>query len=40
MKASAMAKSTNGKQFYGLDVGASLKLILGVEVKLKVGFNR
>jgi RHS repeat-associated protein len=40
MKASATGRSINGKQFYGLDVGASLKAILGVELKLKIGFNR
>jgi RHS repeat-associated protein len=40
MKASANGQSTNGKSFYGVDVGASLKVILGVELKLKIGFNR
>jgi hypothetical protein len=40
MKASATTQNTNGKTFYGLDVGAGAKLILGIDLKLKIGFNR
>ncbi len=39
VKASANIGTTNGKVFYGLDIGAGAKLILGVDLKLKLGFN-
>lgn len=33
-------KQDDGKVFYGLDVGASFKILLGVDLKLKLGFKR
>ncbi len=39
VKASANIGTTKGKGFYGLDIGAGAKLILGIDLKLKLGFN-
>jgi hypothetical protein len=40
LKANGVAQDSDGKTFYGLDVGGSLKLFLGLEVNLQIGIKR
>jgi hypothetical protein len=37
---SAKAGVNTEKKFYGLDVGASAKLIFGVKIQFKIGFQK
>lgn len=39
VKSSITTSKTNGKQFYGLDFGIGVKLLFGVDLKIKTGFK-
>jgi hypothetical protein len=37
LKATALIDNKNNKTFYGLDLGAAARAIIGIELKLKLG---